>query len=123
MGDASKLPKWAQRELSNLGREVDDLRAQLLVKHTTEKTRVSFSSDGMQTMIPVPEHSTVRFNFGDDDRAWGMFIDVSINVHRPDEVSISGGDLVEVLPHSGNVVGVRVRGERRRPRPKTEPQS
>lgn len=106
MNDLSKLPKWAQHEITRLRGDLARARRDALAatSENARGTNVAISVDGGLTMRGLPPNATVRFTLEDGE----------IEVHHPGAQDPDGmltvycrtGRLL-VLPSSSNVVHLR----------------
>ncbi len=99
-GDVTKLPKWAQREIIHLERDLADARAKLSAGPEDSNT---FADPYGAAPRPLGNDSTIRFALGDPDD-WGSFIEAYV---EGDHVVIRGGNGLAVLPEASNVIQVK----------------
>lgn len=103
MGDITKLPKWAQEEISKLESDVKYWQTKYKTFDGQMKTRIQvdgrFNKD---TDTYLPEHSTVSFKLKEDDVPFRA-IDVTI---VKGVLRIYADDMV-VLPVASNSIYIK----------------
>ena len=100
-GDVSKLPKWAQREIGRLERDLAAAHAKLAAGPEDSNT---FAEPYAAAPRPLGTSPHIRFVLGDGPDDWGAVIDAFI---EGDHVVIRGGNGITVRPWAGNVLHVK----------------
>lgn len=109
MSDRSKLPKWAQQELTQQDRDIAKLKQQvdlLQATNTGGKTRIEVDADGGPVF--VPSTSRVLFHLGEHS-----FETVQAYLSRDlvtgqYKLQINGNDSVTISPSATNAFLVSV---------------
>jgi len=100
--DISKLPVWAQHELTRLAEDVQYWK-KLALRVEAGESNVQYSQGFMDDWQGLPDHCIVRFKIGKKDT-----IDCHIERDNPDVVSVSAGvKRLIVEPVVSNVVHLR----------------
>jgi len=94
--DITKLPKWAQRKILLLERQVDSLGHRLKQWEGEEETNVVYL-DGINSEYPLPKDKTIRFY---NDNEW---IDVRV---KGGGIHVMGQRRLAIFPQMTNVVDI-----------------
>jgi len=96
-----RLPKWAQREISRLNREIEHLLDKIRERDQGAGRIVvdAYSDEAFR----VSETAVIKFEIGDNT---GNSITIHIN---NDALHINGSDCFAVLPMSSNDVEIKIR--------------
>ena len=105
--DRTKLPVWAQNEISRLERDVEYYKTRLAAGPEDSDTFANPHDDaptplGQGTLIQFGVRPGPRFRVRLQDRRG------RVDDERP-ELEISADDMLEIIPWASNVVRVRVR--------------
>jgi hypothetical protein len=96
--DITKLPKWAQREISRLERDL--AAAYEKISTGPEDSRIIANPHG-SAPAPLGSTATIQFSLGE---RWSEKVEVYID---GDAVVLRGGDGLTIQPWSGNVIKLR----------------
>jgi len=106
----TKLPKWAHEHIKSLMRQLAAAEQVAEQARNEGQTRVQVNPKGFTAAADynAPDYSEVRFQMGDH---WDEHLDVRIEKwHDGDVLQIRGGTTgIEVRPHAGNVVHIKLR--------------
>jgi hypothetical protein len=97
--DLTRLPKWAQREIERLTRDVEHYKARLEVGPEDSDT---FASPYSDAATPLGVGTVIEFRFGE---RWDAKIMARL---EGDRLIVSGGSRIAVFPNASNVVEVGV---------------
>jgi hypothetical protein len=97
-GDRTKLPKWAQRELERLERDLESAQQKLAAGPEDSNT---FADPYAAAPRPLGRDVAVEFHTG-SDRDERVIVRVD-----GDKVNIYGGDSLRIFPMSSNVIEVQ----------------
>jgi len=95
-----KLPKWAQREIERLQRDLEHAKARLATG--PEDSRV-FADPYNDTPRPLGHDTTIDFRFSD---SWHDRLTVRIEGNG---VRLMGGSRLVITPEASNVVHIETR--------------
>jgi hypothetical protein len=96
--DLSKLPKWAQQEISRLRANEKHLRRR--IEAGPEDSNV-FAEPYSDSPTPLGKDTTIEFRFGD---GWHQKFKVDL---VGEYLEIYGGNTLQVEPQASNVVRIR----------------
>lgn len=96
------LPKWAQREIDRLTRDVEYWKGQFSAGPADSDTFVWGGSLKDEDNKPLGKGPTVIFRHGP---SWHERFDVHL---KGDILRINGGDGLLVHPYSGNLIEVKI---------------
>jgi hypothetical protein len=99
--DITKLPKWAQREISRLTRDLVANKAKLA--QGPENSNV-FADPYSDAPRPLGRDTSISFRLTDEDRRSNRVI-VRMD---GDKLVIQGGDSLSILPRASNSFYVRI---------------
>ena len=99
-GDVTKLPKWAQQEISRLERDLAYARAKLAAGPEDSNT---FAEPYGAAPRPLGTGTLIRFQLGDPED-WGGYIDAHI---EGDRLVVHSGHSLSVKPWASNVIHVK----------------
>lgn len=108
--DVSKLPKWAQRKIAQLEREVEDLSALVVGDVNPDETNVFI--DRFQDATPLPRGSHVRFNLASSgvEAPWSERVEVYLVDRGGGTVlEIQGGSAITIQPVATNAAQIAMR--------------
>jgi hypothetical protein len=97
-GDRTKLPKWAQRELERLERDLEFAYQKLSAGPEDSNT---FADPYASAPRPLGKDVTVEFRTG-PERSERVLVRV-----EKGKLNINGGDSLRIQPISGNVIEVQ----------------
>lgn len=109
MSDRSKLPKWAQQELTQQDRDIAKLKQQvdlLQATNTGGKTRVEVDTDG--DPVYAPSTSRVLFHLGESTFETVQAYLARDSVTGRYKLQISGNDSVSIEPSATNAFLISV---------------
>jgi hypothetical protein len=96
------LPKWAQQELHRLERDLESWRSRATAGPEDSDTFLWGGGIGGEHDKPLGRRAQILFRFG---KRWHDEFQVQL---KGEELWINGGDGLAVLPHSSNVVKLRI---------------
>lgn len=98
--DVARLPQWAQREITRLQREVAHLRERL---ETGPEDSDVFAHPYSESPTPLGKDACIEFHLN------GRSERLTVRINEDRMLSIMGSDSIEVLPHSSNLVEIKIR--------------
>lgn len=98
-GDATKLPKWAQRDLERLQRDVQTWKQRACTGPEGSNT---FIWMGMDELKPLGDSPNIRFQTGS---GWRDHIQVRLTDRN--ELLVMGSDQILITPQAGNVITIQ----------------
>lgn len=111
IGDVTKIPKWAQKYISDLegelkrtGNRVAEQEAYIAGRH--EGSNVYLSRGAREDDRPLPPNAHVNFRFGNLD--WDSAIEVYHDHNRPESLYVASlTGWLSIMPSSGNSIRLR----------------
>lgn len=101
-GDVTKLPKWAQAEISRLTRDLEYERARLAVGPEDSDT---FADPYNHTPRPLGRGTSIQFVL-EEGRGKTIHVRTTQRHDGTVRLDVVGGDMIIVHPQSGNHVEI-----------------